>query len=107
LKPAIARREFRQMTDRQITAWEDSVLKIPSPDLKIVRSDPAAGAPLLAQGNSSAGTVTTAVPQLRSSSDLSAYVPTTYIIGKSKAAGEIPFSSDVAPSGALTYHILK
>ncbi|MDR1633030.1 MAG: FG-GAP-like repeat-containing protein, partial [Dysgonamonadaceae bacterium] len=99
-----------EYTNEQYIEWgkavmeanrENSIPQIPFSELSIAHYDSAASSQLRTQVVQE----TAATPQLRSSSYSNAYVPTSYTIDKSKTAGEIPFSSDVAPNGALTYNV--
>jgi len=80
-------------SEKQVKQWEDSVKNALYPDLEIgtmkMPADTMTGGMVLKIGQATNNT----------------YVPNSVTIDKNKAVGEIPLSSAVSPTGAITYNV--
>ena len=86
---------FDTWTEKQIKQWEDSVRNALYPRPEIEKSK--------SSGKTTGGN--TSPNKMSSGSLINTYVNDSYTIDKSKSVGEIPISSSVAPSGAITYNV--
>ena len=96
--PVITPPDFSKMSEKEITAWEDSVLNVLYPRLEVQTSkkvtDKVSG---IKEEKSS-------MPETRMGY-VNNYVPTSVNIDKNKEVGDIAYTSSVLPNGALTYNV--
>lgn len=96
--------DFSNMTEEQITSWEDSVLNLLYPRLEVVTSNKPGGEKTIPGADIEMNRTNEPVTNLRSGYTNS-YVPTSASINKNYAVGEIGYSSSLLPNGALTYTV--
>ena len=89
--------DFKNWTEERITRWEDSVKRVlyPTPELRWAEGSP----------NDSRNNEREEEEPTRGGVVNNTYVPNSVTLDLTKAVGEIPFSTSVAPSGAVIYNV--
>jgi len=92
------RPDFNTWTEQQIVQWEDSVKEAVFPLLK---DTVLAASPNSSSGNSSEVNIRRAITPIANNT----YVPNSITLDRNKAVGEIPMTSTVSSTGAVTYNV--